>query len=337
MDDRIFDCSICADRLDDAMETTCCHHCYCKRCIEDWMQVKKSCPSCRKALTALNLVPNVPIQRMINNLPAECPNSKLGCTSKLTRGIVKDHVLSSCAFVEILCANQCGVKVFKRDHVSHQRESCSRRLTPCKQCSLTVPLDAMFEHMSTQCLKAQILCSNCKALLLRENLHRHHQYECLKIMLTCPFAQFGCQFKGLRPAYNKHLIEDVDLHVGVVIEREVRMREDINKLKNELNELKGNKQNSGEQNPFAFNTTKKDHLLPKPPAKNQIKPQSATATTQASVQGLPSGVSFNQLTGLGWSPSSPMPNAAFPPYGYPPQMHSNNGGKPGEYTYYTPQ
>lgn len=63
------------------------------------------------------------------------------------------------------------------------------------------------------------------------------------------------------------------------------------------------------------------------------------AATQASVQGLPSGVSFNQLTGLGWSPSSlPMPNAAFPPYAYTPQMYNNNASnKPGEYQYYTPQ
>lgn len=32
-------------------------------CIEDWLLVKTSCPSCRKALTLIDLVPNVPIQR----------------------------------------------------------------------------------------------------------------------------------------------------------------------------------------------------------------------------------------------------------------------------------
>jgi hypothetical protein len=41
--------------------------------------------------------------RMINNLPTECPNIKSGCSSKLTRGIVKDHVLFSCEFVEVPC------------------------------------------------------------------------------------------------------------------------------------------------------------------------------------------------------------------------------------------
>ncbi len=31
MDEGIFDCSICQDKLSEAMETKCCHHCYCKR------------------------------------------------------------------------------------------------------------------------------------------------------------------------------------------------------------------------------------------------------------------------------------------------------------------
>ncbi len=67
-------------------------------------------------------------------------------------------------------------------------------------------------------------------------------------------------------------------------------------------------------------------------------PQHTAAPTQASVQGLPSGLAFNQLTGLGWSPSLPIPTA-FPQYNlYPQQMYNNNAPiKPGEFPYYTPQ
>jgi hypothetical protein len=51
-------------------------------------------------------------------------------------------------------------------------------------------------------------------------LANHHQLECTTINLTCPFAQFGCIFVGNRADYKVHMVEDSDLHVGIILERE---------------------------------------------------------------------------------------------------------------------
>jgi hypothetical protein len=156
--------------------------------------------------------------------------------------------------------------------------------------------------------------------LTRENLQRHHQRECNKIELTCPFTQFGCQFKGLRPEYNKHLIEDSDLHVGIVIEREATMTEEIGKLKNELERANNNKPQ--QDNIFGF---KPAFGGPQQQPKNDGFAFKAPNVPQ---QAAPSPFTFapQQAPQFNFGPVHPFGNPAQEPQPQPFSWNFNNNG-----------
>jgi len=50
------DCSICADKLNNAVLVPCCQHIFCGECVIKWINTKKSCPMCRSSLIISKLV-----------------------------------------------------------------------------------------------------------------------------------------------------------------------------------------------------------------------------------------------------------------------------------------
>ncbi|ELR19508.1 zinc finger, C3HC4 type (RING finger) domain containing protein [Acanthamoeba castellanii str. Neff] len=96
-------CPICVDALRDAVETPCCHATYCRACIEAWLERRRGhgCPGCRAAMEASGLRRCLPIQRLVDLLPAECPN--VPCRAPyLTRGCMKEH-MAKCEFAPVVC------------------------------------------------------------------------------------------------------------------------------------------------------------------------------------------------------------------------------------------
>eukprot|EP00026_Physarum_polycephalum_P002017 Phypoly_transcript_02021.p1 GENE.Phypoly_transcript_02021~~Phypoly_transcript_02021.p1 ORF type:complete len:983 (+),score=101.44 Phypoly_transcript_02021:356-2950(+) len=96
------ECPICGEIYDNVMETPCCHACYCRRCIRDWIAKSNTCPECRANIQENQLKPNVPVQRFVDNMPAECPNAVSGCTDRITRGIANEH-LTKCGYALVEC------------------------------------------------------------------------------------------------------------------------------------------------------------------------------------------------------------------------------------------
>jgi SNF2 family DNA or RNA helicase len=50
------DCSICADKLNNAVLVPCCQHIFCGECVINWIKTKQSCPMCRSHLIISKLV-----------------------------------------------------------------------------------------------------------------------------------------------------------------------------------------------------------------------------------------------------------------------------------------
>jgi hypothetical protein len=50
------ECPICGDIFDNVVETPCCHACYCRTCIKDWIAKSSSCPDCRATIQVLLVV-----------------------------------------------------------------------------------------------------------------------------------------------------------------------------------------------------------------------------------------------------------------------------------------
>lgn len=117
-------CSICLEYAEEAVETSCCHHIFCKECI---IKVKnESCPQCRKnfKIFVAHLA-----RRMIGELETSCPNKS--CDVKTSRSELVYH-LPKCQF-RILTCSLCLFSGLKEDLGTHLvREHLDITLENCK-------------------------------------------------------------------------------------------------------------------------------------------------------------------------------------------------------------
>ncbi|KAL0225109.1 hypothetical protein RCL1_003021 [Eukaryota sp. TZLM3-RCL] len=111
-------CAVCLETLSDPLEALCCNNLVCTGCA-----TRDKCPCCRA--TKPTLKPNIPIRRMIDNLPVICDY----CDYKTTRGQFSFHL-----------------------------KSCSRRMLKCKLCGESVASGKAMDHL--QC-HSDVLVSTC--------------------------------------------------------------------------------------------------------------------------------------------------------------------------------
>ena len=81
-----FQCPICLELAEDAVETECCNHAYCEEHAKTIAAGGGMCPTCRA--TPFRYRPAVMVRRLINNLPTECPFCK---SATIQRGNLEDH------------------------------------------------------------------------------------------------------------------------------------------------------------------------------------------------------------------------------------------------------
>lgn len=86
IDQSDFQCNICYEIADEALESECCHKLFCKHCLQSI--VRNQCPVCRAS--PFKTKQNVYLHRMICKLPIAC--SVEGCKAKVTRGNLADHI-----------------------------------------------------------------------------------------------------------------------------------------------------------------------------------------------------------------------------------------------------
>lgn len=117
-------CGICLDHAEEAVETSCCHHIFCRECLA---KVKnRICPQCRKTFKAL--VAHL-ARRMIGEMETFCPNKS--CDVKTSRSELAYH-LQKCQF-RILTCSLCMFSGLKEDLGTHLvREHLDATLEQCK-------------------------------------------------------------------------------------------------------------------------------------------------------------------------------------------------------------
>ncbi|CAF1288332.1 unnamed protein product [Rotaria sp. Silwood1] len=114
-------CAICLDiaSVDNAVETSCCHHVFCLPCIEK----VKPCPTCRTE--NYQTTPAYFARRFIGNLTVACPND--GCTVKVSRSNLANHQAIHCYYSPITCPDpecqnfKCAKKFFL-EHLTNKHE-----------------------------------------------------------------------------------------------------------------------------------------------------------------------------------------------------------------------
>eukprot|EP01112_Ceratiomyxa_fruticulosa_P015698 TRINITY_DN4655_c0_g2_i1.p1 TRINITY_DN4655_c0_g2~~TRINITY_DN4655_c0_g2_i1.p1 ORF type:complete len:855 (-),score=165.24 TRINITY_DN4655_c0_g2_i1:85-2649(-) len=216
------ECPICCEVFEIVTEVPCCHNCYCKSCIVEWIEKKKQCPHCNSPLEVKGLTPNVPFQRIVDNLGAVCPGKSSGCNDHITRGCLQDH-LSKCPFILVQCTNStsdlpnapppCG-KFLRKDLATHQSTTCPFRRVPCPEgCNEQVVFWNIEGHFST-CTHASIDCVNgCGAKVPRKDMGQHVNEVCTHQAVPCKYAKWGCDATVLRGEVERHMNSSVQIHL----------------------------------------------------------------------------------------------------------------------------
>ena len=112
---RLIECSMCCDYLNDVRETPCCHQLVCLQCIRSWLEKPtKNCPKCRSTtLVETNLLKNPVIQRFVDQLQFSCPNQLKGCQVKMIKADLNKH-LRLCDFSPMKLAEKQRLKLQER-------------------------------------------------------------------------------------------------------------------------------------------------------------------------------------------------------------------------------
>jgi len=231
---EFLECPMCFDVFSQVVESPCCHRCWCLQCIKDWLSKNQTCPNCRNSLTIEAFVPNIPFQRLVDELPAVCANSKLGCKDKITRGIIKDH-LKNCGYSTVECQygnNQCSA-ILRKDYAEH-KQICLYRPVPCLQCILTLPFNQLEKHVDLECPNTPLKCSHpkCTVNVKRCAVNEHIEKECLFTLISCPFSKFGiCKEKIFRGELDKHYTENPLEHIKLAFMKILNSKRQLKNFK----------------------------------------------------------------------------------------------------------
>ena len=174
---RLIECSICCDYLTDVRETPCCHQLFCYSCIQSWLQKStKTCPKCRTpTLTEQSLLKNVVIQRLVDNLQFDCPNTLQGCLMKVPRSELNKHK-RTCAYSPEKLAQKQRMKLEESRNLLSKHKDGKVHLTD----NILADLAKLFytEHDYTQakeCLQMLNGKSQSQELLI---VQAHSEREC---------------------------------------------------------------------------------------------------------------------------------------------------------------
>ena len=110
MNTDAFECPICYEIADDAVETSCCHQLFCDKCLK----CVETCPLCRKKF---KVSPNFSIRRIIGTLKVNCEY----CHEEYARSDLKHHVHLCCR-----CRRFCDNRLVCGPHQGDNCSSCMR-------------------------------------------------------------------------------------------------------------------------------------------------------------------------------------------------------------------
>lgn len=182
-----FACPICLEVCEEAVETPCCHNLFCRGCLLSDEHIINRCPICKCELNSHRVNPNVPIRRMIDDLPFTCRFD--GCGANLRRRDRQRHE-SVCGFHPVFCrlSDKCSMLLRWRLE-KHETEECPYRPSTCPLCGHSMPLDMLDEHLGGQCPRALCQCPLCEESVRRADLPAHAASTCPCEPVTCDLPE----------------------------------------------------------------------------------------------------------------------------------------------------
>ena len=204
----LVNCPICLDMIEDAMETPCCNNIFCEKCIIR----THVCPICTSEYFHRQLIPNIPMRRLINEIVTKCKNE--GCEVECTRANLPKH-LEVCLYEKVSCPNSPTCKsLLRKDLEEHKLTECEFRIIDCiLMCGTSIKLNALYDHIHRVCPKSLIPCkNNCGEVVERGELVYHVTSKCKNEVIACLYKQTfiyqnGCDIKLKRCDMQDHVAQ----------------------------------------------------------------------------------------------------------------------------------
>ncbi|PRP84907.1 hypothetical protein PROFUN_07561 [Planoprotostelium fungivorum] len=235
-DDTFFECPICQEPYNYAVETPCCGKCYCRDCLFQWLDKSADCPECRQPIKSREeCKPNRAIQRMISSIPIPCPNAGSGCQDIINRGNVETH-RTHCLYEPVLCkwSKLCG-SILRGQLQQHERDLCPYKPSTCPKCEEPIAEARLLnDHYKMRCPMTEVDCPECHAPVVRKDLQSHVEV-CPERRETCPYSQYGCTKKEKNNLMHLHMQNDMGEHLKLV---EETLHMDRSVLSSQLEELR---------------------------------------------------------------------------------------------------
>lgn len=205
--DEQFKCPICLEVCEKAVETPCCHNLFCRSCLLPEEHRIDHCPICKHPLQGTQIRENVPVQRMIADMPCSCRFA--GCDAQLVRRNRAQHE-AWCDFMPVRCpfSNQCP-SLLRCQLPQHEGRDCPYRPIPCPEgCGSQVPFIALKDHLSQECPRVLCTCRDCEVQVCRQDFEEHRRSICPRAPVLCNFLEHEtterCPFRCLRQRLADH-------------------------------------------------------------------------------------------------------------------------------------
>ncbi len=95
-----------------------CQHCFCKACIDTWLDQNSVCPLCKKEVTG-PAMRNTTIKSVLDALDVKCSHSECGWEGKY--GQFESHIARECMFEVVACPLECGERLLRAAVQDHMR------------------------------------------------------------------------------------------------------------------------------------------------------------------------------------------------------------------------
>ncbi len=241
------ECQICLQIIREPHQVTCCGSNYCYTCILYIQATKRPCPSCNNREIAS--FPDIALQQKLYVSKVRCSHQREGCEWTGELRYLDEHLnidpqpenqLEGCQFAEIVCTNNCGAQMQRKDIENHQENHCSNRPLSCKHCCdyKSTYNDVTQTHWLV-CGSFPLPCPNeCGSILQRSDLDSHVDKKCPLTTINCDFHHVGCTVKLPRQDMSEHLKENLTTHISLLAISHAKQQDEIATQKVELVEQK---------------------------------------------------------------------------------------------------
>jgi TNF receptor-associated factor 4 len=178
---------------------------------------------------------SLPLKRKIDVLEVYCPNQDEGCKEVTKLGALDAHK-NGCGFAKVVCTQECGKLILRKDLTQHCNDECSKRKMKCKYCDLVDHFDRISIHTIIDCEEYPVKCPRgCTQSdeIKRKNLKKHAEV-CPLEEAQCPFSEAGCVASVLRKDLNVHMESNAQQHLTKLMKAYSKLKIEHDKLSSQV-------------------------------------------------------------------------------------------------------